>query len=113
MAKAFKAFKFSISLIHLSEVSDTWNEIKLAGIKEYFRNQYPELIIEYSIVKHDDILDSLDNYIKNNAIDILTLTTYKRNIFSRLFNPGIARKMIFHSDTPLLVINTRRNFSKP
>ncbi len=85
----------------------------MAGIKEYFRNQYPELIIEYSIVKHDDILDSLDNYIKNNAIDILTLTTYKRNIFSRLFNPGIARKMIFHSDTPLLVINTRRNFSKP
>lgn len=111
LVNSFKAFKFSISLIHLSEVSDTWNEIKLAGIKEYFRNQYPELIIEYSIVKHDDILDSLDNYIKNNAIDILTLTTYKRNIFSRLFNPGIARKMIFHSDTPLLVINTRRNFS--
>ena len=35
----------------------------------------------------------------------ITLTSYKRNIFSRLFNPGIARKMIFHSDTPLLVIN--------
>lgn len=30
---------------------------------------------------------------------------YKRNIFARLFNPSIARKMIFHSDTPLLVIN--------
>ena len=52
----------------------------------------------------DDFLNSLDNYIKTNQIDIITLTSYKRNIFSRLFNPGIARKMIFHSDTPLLVI---------
>ena len=54
---------------------------------------------------NNDFLNSLENYIKTNQIDIITLTSYKRNIFSRLFNPGIARKMIFHSDTPLLVIN--------
>ena len=54
-----------------------------------------------------DILNNANNYIKTNHIDIITLTTYKRNIFSRLFNPGIARKMIFHSDTPLLVIYGR------
>lgn len=46
---------------------------------------------------------------KRIHIDIITLTSYKRNIFSRLFNPGIARKMIFHSDTPLLVIYGRPN----
>lgn len=33
-----KSFKFSVSLIHLSDVQNTWNEIKLAGIKEYFQN---------------------------------------------------------------------------
>ena len=48
---------------------------------------------------------AVDEYIKTNKIDIITLTSYKRNIFARLFNPSIARKMIFHSDTPLLVIN--------
>ena len=50
-------------------------------------------------------MKGLDQYIKDNQIDIITLTSYKRNIFARLFNPSIARKMIFHSDTPLLVIN--------
>lgn len=59
--------------------------------------------------ENDDFLNSLDEYIKTNHIDIITLTSYKRNIFSRLFNPGIARKMIFHSDTPLLVIYGRPN----
>lgn len=79
----------------------------LGGIKEYFQKQYPDLEIHYDVVMNDDFLNSLDNYIKTNHIDIITLTTYKRNIFSRLFNPGIARKMIFHSDTPLLVIYGR------
>ena len=104
-----KSFKFSVSLIHLSDVQNTWNEIKLAGIKEYFQKQYPQLEIYYDVVKNDNLLSSLDSYIKNNHIDIITLTSYKRNIFSRLFNPGIARKMIFHSDTPLLVIYGRPN----
>lgn len=81
------------------------NEIKLAGIKDYFQKQYPGLEIHYDVVMNDNLLKGLDKYIKDNQIDIITLTSYKRNIFARLFNPSIARKMIFHSDTPLLVIN--------
>lgn len=102
---AWKSFHFSVSLIHLTESKDTWNEIKLAGIKDYFLKQYPGLEIQYDVVMSDNLLKGLDQYIKDNQIDIITLTSYKRNIFARLFNPSIARKMIFHSDTPLLVIN--------
>lgn len=104
LINSLRSFHFSVSLIHLADVKDTWNEIKLAGIKEYFQKQYPNLEIQYSVVKNDDFLNSLEEYIKTNDIDVIALTSYKRNIFSRLFNPGIARKMIFHSDTPLLVI---------
>ena len=100
-----KSFHFSVSLIHLAESKDTWNKIKLAGIKDYFQKQYPGLEIHYDVVMNDNLLKGLDKYIKDNQIDIITLTSYKRNIFARLFNPSIARKMIFHSDTPLLVIN--------
>ncbi|WP_195647267.1 universal stress protein [Bacteroides ovatus] len=74
--------------------------------KEYFHKQYPGLEIHYDVVMNDNLLKGLDQYIKDNHIDIITLTSYKRNIFARLFNPSIARKMIFHSDTPLLVINS-------
>ena len=109
LINSMKVFHFSVSLIHLSDVKDTWDEIKLGGIREYFHKQYPQLDIHYNVVQNDDFLNSLDAYIKTNQIDIITLTSYKRNIFSRLFNPGIARKMIFHSDTPILVIYGRPN----
>lgn len=103
----WKSFNFSVSLVHVTDSKDKnkWSEIKLAGIKEYFHKQYPGLEIHYDIVLTDNILKGLDHYISENQIDIITLTSYKRNIFARLFNPSIARKMIFHTDTPLLVIN--------
>lgn len=106
--ESWKPFTFSISLLYLAdnkEAKDAWNKIKLAGIKEYFKNQYPQLNIQYDVVVNDDLLQNLDKYINDNNIDIITIIAYKRNIFARLFNPSIAKKMIFHSDTPLLMIN--------
>lgn len=104
LIKTFKPFNFSVSIIHLAENKDTWNEIKLAGIREYFHKQYPRLEIYYNVVMEDDILRNLDKYIKEKSVDVIAITSYKRNLFARLFNPSIARKMIFHTDTPILVI---------
>lgn len=101
---AFKSFHFAISFIHLSTENDAWNEIKLAGIKDYFQKQYPQLDLHYNVVKEDTILSNLDRYVKDENIDVICITNYKRNIFARLFNPSIARKMIFHANTPILVI---------
>lgn len=103
----WKSYKFAIHFIHLSDVKDKWSEIKLAGIKEYFQNQYSDLEMCYDVITDDNLLKGLDSYIKENHIDIITLASYKRNIFARLFNPGIARKMLFHSDTPLLIISDK------
>ena len=102
----FKDYDFAISFIHLNsdEHRRTWNEIKLAGIKEYFKKQYPQLEIDYHLVTEDHLLNNLDDYVKEKQIDVLCITNYKRNIFARLFNPSIARRMIFHSNTPILVL---------
>lgn len=105
--RSTRKIQFSISLLHLAEdkkIKDAWDEIKLAGIKEYLYKQYPGLNIEYDIVVNDTFFNNLDSYIKEHGIDIISITSYKRSIFSRLFNPSIAKRMIFHSNTPLLVI---------
>ena len=106
--KTLEPFNFTVSLLYLAEAKDAkdaWNKIKLAGIKDYFLNQYPNLEIKYDVVINDDLLENLDKYIDESKIDVITIISYKRNIFARLFNPSIAKKVIFHSDTPLLVIN--------
>ncbi len=102
----FKDYNFEIYFIHLNsnEERKMWNEIKLSGIKEYFHKQYPNLSINYSIVTEDSFFNNLDEYVKTENIDVLCVSNYKRNVFARLFNPSIAKKMIFHSRTPILII---------
>ena len=107
LVKKMSPFKFSVTLIHLATLKDAWNEIKLAGIKEYFQKQYPDIQIHYEVVMDDNLGQNLDSFIQQNNIDVITITSYKRNMFARLFNPSIAMKMIFHTDTPLLVISDK------
>jgi nucleotide-binding universal stress UspA family protein len=53
----------------------------------------------------NNVLDTLESTIKNDPVDILALTTHKRGMISRLFNPSLARKMVFHAEIPLLVFH--------
>lgn len=102
----FKDNKFKISFIHVTshEEKRTWNEIKLAGIKEYFKKQYPQLEFTYLNIDEEHLLGNLDKFVQDNGIDVICTSNYRRNIFARLFNPSIARKMLFHSNTPILII---------
>lgn len=105
MSKLLEPYNFEIQLTHIAiKKSDKWDEIKLAGVKAYFSHQYPKLKLSYKLIDTTDMLKSLDEHIKSDEIEILALTTSKRNIFARMFSPSISRKMLFHSDTPLLVL---------
>lgn len=39
-----------------------------------------------------------------SPIDLITVPNRKKNIFARLFNPGIAHRLLFHADIPMMVI---------
>lgn len=93
-----------ISFVHLSSSRNAWNEVKLAGLRDYFQDHYPSLEINYDIIEDDEKLEALEKYVSRKEINVVCITNYRRNIFARLFNPGMARKMIFHTEIPLLII---------
>ena len=107
LSQLLEPFDFKVYLVHIApNAEDAWSEIKLEGIKAYFKKHYPKIKTEYMIIQSDDVLASLDEFIHKNNINVLSLTTHKRNFFTRLFNPSVARKMIFHTDTPMFVFHS-------
>jgi nucleotide-binding universal stress UspA family protein len=102
--RLLKSYPIEYYLFHLTHQSNVWNEIKLAGIKDYFQQQYPDLPIHYRIINSEDLESNIEKFVRDETIDIISLATYKRNFFARMFSPGIARKMLFHTDTPLLAL---------
>ncbi len=99
----FTSDKLEIYFVHASDKNEPWSEIMLAGIKDYFANHYPNLITHYALLGSTDTLNLLDDYLAQQKINVLAFNTRRRNIFVRLFHPGLAYKMVLHSDTPLFV----------
>lgn len=104
MMQLLKSLKLKVYFIHFSESENPWDEVQLTGIKEYFKRQYPDLETSYVLMGNNKIVENLNKFIEERNIDILTVASQKRNLFARLFNPGIAHRMVFHGNTPLLVI---------
>lgn len=105
MMALLKPNEVSVHFIHFDKKDDSWAEIKLSGIKAYFQQNYPNNKFEYNLIPGTDILTAYDEFIHKNDIDAIALTTHKRNLISRLFNPSMARKMVFHTDTPMFVFH--------
>ncbi|MDD2513879.1 MAG: universal stress protein [Proteiniphilum sp.] len=105
MMQFLKPYQVKVYLAHIAKKEDVWNEIKLSGIQKRFAELYPHLVTEYRLIDQNiGLEESLEKFVKEHQIDMISLSSSRRNIFARMFNPGIARRMLFHSDTPLLVI---------
>lgn len=99
--------ELTLHFIHYDSDDDNWAEIKLRGMKDHFQNRYPNLKIESHLLKGNDLLSAYDKFIRDNNIDVISLTTHKRNLLKRMFNPSVARKIVFHTNTPMMVFHIR------
>lgn len=104
MMQLLKTLKLKVYFVHFSDTENPWDEVQLAGVKEYFKRQYPTLEASYVLLGNGKEVETINKFVQDHNIDILTIASQKRNLFARLFNPGIAHRMVFHGNTPLLVI---------
>lgn len=105
MMDFIRPYPIKVYLTHMAKKEDVWDEIKLSGTQKYLEEQYPDLDIDYKVIDRDKQLEVvLEEFVKEYKIDMIAMSSSRRGLFARIFNPGIARRMLFHSDTPLLVI---------
>lgn len=99
-------FDIQLTCVHVGEPRKTgWDYARIEGMKGVLKHKYCDKDFECSILEGTDIAQTLESYIKENQVDLLALTTHKRNLLARLFNPSLARKMLFHGHTPVLIFH--------
>ncbi|PZX09641.1 nucleotide-binding universal stress UspA family protein [Breznakibacter xylanolyticus] len=103
-----KPLQVNIHCIHFeSSLKSRWDEVRIQGLRDYMSKRYQETKVVCNLVDTTDFSEGVEKYIKENDISMLCVTTRRRNIISRLFNPSVAKRMLFHSTTPLLVFHAR------
>ncbi len=99
-------FDVKVYCAHVGHKADHfWDEAKLEGMKSMLEKKYDGCNFECAFIENDDTLEGIEAFIREEEIDVISLTTHKRSMISRLFNPGIARKMVFHTHAPVLIFH--------
>ncbi|MCU4156675.1 universal stress protein [Carboxylicivirga sp. A043] len=84
---------------------DKWDKKRLEEMRLYCKQTYRNYNISFDFITGDDFISALDTFIESNQIDLIAMTRHKRNMISKILHPSITRKILFHTDIPLLVFH--------
>ncbi|WP_430816967.1 universal stress protein [Carboxylicivirga sp. RSCT41] len=84
---------------------DKWDKKRLEEMRLYCKQTYRNYNICFDFITGEDFISDLDAFIESSKIDLIAMTRHKRNMISKLLHPSITRKMLFHTDIPLLVFH--------
>ena len=76
----------------------------LQQLLQYCRDHYPECTFKTKRIAAKTFVDSFAQYAQEENIQLIAVPNKKSSIFSRLFNPSIAHRVLFQTDTPMLVV---------
>lgn len=93
-----------ITLIPMNEKSDKNVNKKIDNLKSYFNKSYPAAHFKSVIFPQKTFMLDFTNYESQAGIEMLLVPNRRRNAFMRLFNPGIAHRLLFERDLPLLAL---------
>lgn len=94
----------NITLIPVTEKQDKNLKSKLLNLKNYFSKTYPTAHFITAIFPWKSFMADFNNYESQRGMELIVVPNRKKNAFMRLFNPGIAHRLLFERDLPLLAL---------
>jgi nucleotide-binding universal stress UspA family protein len=97
-------FDVKIYCVHVSKDSeDKWDQVKMDNLKKYFNVVNPAAQVETHFIRGENQVADLEAFCELKKIDVIALSNKKRSILQRIFNPGLAKKLLKTSTLPLLL----------
>ena len=107
MYRLFGGKGVKVTIMHVPgrrRFSDSGTGKALAKLSDYCRDNFTDYHFVSVPVSRDDCEQAFAAMQAGENFDLIVSPNRRRNAFSRLFNPGLAHKIIFQTDVPMLVI---------
>lgn len=97
----FNAF---IHFVHVNkDPQDRFEKSKEEIFEELFEEGEPAFPFEIEEVEGESIVESLNNYANDHAVDLIVMVNCKRNFWQQLVHKSQTKKMASRSNLPLMV----------
>lgn len=107
MSRILKDIKAKVTLVHLPAKRRPFersNSDSLRNVMEYCNRNFPNFTFDTMSVKADCAAAEFNKLIKDKPANLIVIPNKRQNAFARLFNPGLAHKMILNANIPMLAI---------
>lgn len=104
LMRMFDYPEVDVTLIPVNERAGKDVKQKVDNLKDYLNKSYPAAHFKSLVFPSKSFLPDFNNYETQAGIDMIIVPNKRRNVFARLLNPGIAHKLLFERDLPLLAI---------
>lgn len=72
---------------------------------EYWKSEFKNEPVEFFVIPHDDVKETILDFVEHQDVDILAMVTQKRNFFEELFTHSLTQKLSYHIETPILAFH--------
>jgi nucleotide-binding universal stress UspA family protein len=109
LAEVAYLFNSEIIIVHVSQVAPAENHEK--DLLQWYKEELKKKVnVDYKNISFHDLVGGnvdyeLEDFIEKNNVDLLALSMRKRNIFAKLFDHSLTKRMAYHSQTPLLAFH--------
>ncbi len=93
------------SNIHVVHVEEGEKDALDYSLLDMLDDKYPRSKIACENIVGDDVVHGINSYVKENKIDLLIMSSKKRNFLENLFHSSKSKEMLLHTSIPLLVIH--------
>lgn len=101
-------FNAAVEVLHVSDLFDVKSEKKfMLDFANKVARKIPYKKIKFKVILGYDVNETLKEYTKKNHMDLLAMTTVKRNLFDKIFIPSITKKASYSAKIPLFVFHQK------
>lgn len=81
-----------------------YNEEQLNDYLHFLKEAFPDIAFNGVLLEGKDFEMAIDRYINQNEGDVVTMVTYPKSFFEKVFQKSVTKQMAFHSTTPILAV---------
>lgn len=97
-------FDAKLYCTHIRTEESYWSKLELRSFEHLYHLEQ-EGRLHFYVFNHEDIVRGLHRFINENGIDLLSMTTRKRDLIDKFFDQSITREMVLYTDIPLLAFH--------
>ncbi len=97
-----KLFNSEVHILHINDIRKI--EKEEANEARKFERYFKEVHHHFNLIVNEDFEDGLETYITDHEMDMIAIIPRKHNFIDRIIGNSASKKIIFHTNIPLLAL---------